>query len=502
MTRSRKVVRNLLSEILPQVVIIVLGLIKSKYYLDYLGENTVGLVNLFSQIIGYLSLVEGGIGQAVIYRLYHPIFKKEYNKVSKIRNGTRKIFKRIIIILLSLSVIVGFIIPFLIKDNQFDLSYIVVNFVLYVISEIILYTTVFERSIYVATEKSYKVNRIIKSSLIIKHVFEIVLAVLIKNITIIFTCLILISLLENIIIKMISKNDYPELPETKEEDRSVLKDVKHLMVHKVAGLVATNIDIILISRFIGLGKVLIYSTYLLYVNSIMSFTNKISRAMVGTIGNILLEDRNKAYQTFVKFNGLCFFMGLMIAGPFNMFINCFINIFYSGKVATSIVTSTLFTLVLIYNVIRIPLLTYTEGAGLFKETKICPIIESIVNLGLSIVLIHFYGINGCLLGTIVSLVISEYLIKPIILYRKLFDENVKKYYLMNIKFIVLLILQIVSCILFFNYFEVSSLLLFMLYLFAYVIINIVLNLLIFKVLKQNYIFDVVKKNNFRKDFRQ
>lgn len=498
MTRSRKVIKNLLSEVLPQVVIIVLGLFRSKYYLDYLGENTVGLVNLFSQIIGYLSLVEGGIGQAVIYRLYHPTFKKDFNKVSEIGNGTRKIFKRIIIIILSLAVFVGFIIPFLIKDNQFDLSYIVINFVLYVISEIILYTTVFERSIYVATERSYKVNRIIKTSLIVKHICEILLAIVIHNISIIFTCLILISLLENIIIKKISKKDYPEIPVTKKEDMSVLKDVKHLMVHKVAGLVATNIDIILISKYIGLGKVLIYSTYLLYVNSIMSFTTKISRAMVGTIGNILLEDKNKAYQTFVKFNGLCFFMGLMIAGPFNMFINNFISIFYSGKVATSIVTSTLFTAVLVYNVIRIPLLTYTEGAGLFKETKICPIIESVANLALSIVLIRFYGINGCLIGTIVSLIVSEYLIKPAILYKRLFKESVKNYYLMNIKFVILLILQITTCVFFSNYIKMDNLLVFMIYLCAYAIINVAFNLLLFGLLKQCYIFDLLKKMNFLK----
>ena len=131
MTRSKRVVNNLLSEILPQFIIIILGLIKSKYYLDYLGANTVGLVNLFSQIIGYLSLVEGGIGQAVIYRLYHPTSKKDYKSVSKIRNGTRSIFKKIIIIISSSSILVGFIIPFLIKDNQFDLYYIVINTIYY-----------------------------------------------------------------------------------------------------------------------------------------------------------------------------------------------------------------------------------------------------------------------------------------------------------------------------------------------------------------------------------
>ena len=300
-------------------------------------------------------------------------------------------------------------------------------------------------------------------------------------------------MLENIIIKILAKKDYPELTETKDEDKTVLKDVKHLMVHKVAGLVATNIDIILISKFIGLGKVLIYSTYLMYVNAIMSLTNKISRAIVGTIGNILIEDKNKAYNTFIKFNAICFFMALMIAGPFNMLINNFIRVFYNNKVATSIITSTLFTMVLIYNIIRIPLLTYTEGAGLFKETKICPIIESIINLTLSIVLIKFYGINGCLVGTILSLIISEYFIKPRIIYKKLFNENIKQYYFMNIKFIILLILQMISCIIISKYITINNLLAFFLYLIAYIAINLALNLCTFKLLKQEYIFNIIKR---------
>jgi len=492
-TRSKKVFKNLLSEIVPQIFIMVLGLIKSKFYLDYLGGNTVGLVNLFSQIIGYLSLVEGGIGQAIIYRLYKPTSQKDYNKVAKIRNGTISIFKKIILIIFTLSLAVGFIIPFLIKDNQFTTSHIVINFVLYVLSEIILYTTVFERSVYVATEKSYKINRIIKTSLVFKHIFEIVMAIVLQNITVIFTCLIIISLLENIIIKIISKKDFPNIPETNDEDRTVLKDVKDLMVHKVAGLVASNIDIVLISKFIGLGKVLIYSTYLMYVNAIMSLTNKISRAIVGTIGNILIENKKNAYDKFIKFNGLCFFLVFLIAGPFNMFINGFINLFYNNKVATSTITSLLFTLVLSYNIIRIPLITYSEGAGLFKETKICPIIESIINLSLSIVLVNIYGINGCLLGTIISLVISEYLIKPRIIYKKLFDNNVSEYYKNHIKFIIILVIQMASCYFLSGYLCVNNLKLFVLYAAIYGILNLVILIALYKIMKQDYLFEFINK---------
>lgn len=492
MSRRKKVVKNLLSEMLPQILIMILGLFRSKCYLDYLGGDTVGLVNLFNQIVGYLSLVEGGIGQAVIYKLYKPTKDNDFQKIAEIRNGVRNIFRKIIIIIFCLAVVCGFIIPFLIKDNEYSLTYILINFLLYAISEIILYTTVFERSIYVATEKAYKVNYTIKTSLIIKYIMQIFLAIVLKNITIIFAILILIGLIENFIIKISAKKDYGNLPIIKKQDKTVLSNVKDLMVHKIAGLVATNIDIILISKFIGLGKVLIYSTYLMYLNALVSLTNKISRALVGTIGNIILEDKRKAYNTFIKFNGMVFFIAIIISGAFNLFINYFIQIFYSGKVETSLLTSTLFTIILVYSIIRIPLITYSEGAGMFKETRICPILESIINLFLSIILVNFMGINGCLIGTIASLIISEYFIKPSIIYKKLFDNSVRQYYIMNIKFVVVIILHIMLSWILSQYILMNSLIMFAIYLFAYGIISLIITLMLFKIFKQNYVFEIFK----------
>ena len=493
MTRKKKVIKNLLSEILPQLLIMVLGLLRSKYYLDYLGGDTVGLVNLFNQIVGYLSLVEGGIGQAVIYKLYKPTKSNNYSKIAEIRNGVRSIFGKIIMITIFLAIICGFIIPFLIKDNQYSLIYILTNFILYVISEIILYMTIFERSIYVATEKGYKVNYAIKISLIVKYISQILLAILVKNITIIFIVLIVIGVIENTIIKYMAKKDYKNLPITKKQDKSVLSDVKNLLVHKVAGLVATNIDIILISKFIGLGKVLIYSTYLMYLNAIVSLTNKISRAMVGTIGNILIEDRKKAHKLFVEFNGITFLTAMIVGSSFNLFINFFIQIFYSGKVETSMIVSTLFTIILVYSIIRIPLITYSEGAGMFKETKICPIIESVINLFLSIILVNYIGIIGCLIGTIFSLVISEYFIKPNIIYKKLFEKNVREYYFMNIKFLLLLFINILISCLISKWITINNLGILFIYGATYFTINVIVNLILYKIMRQDYVFEIMKK---------
>ena len=66
-------------------------------------------------------------------------------------------------------------------------------------------------------------------------------------------------------------------------------------------------------------------------------------------------------------------------------------------------------------------------------------IEIIINLSLSLVLVHYIGISGVLLATALSLLISEYLIKPFILNKHIFKDKIIKYYLENFIYIIYII---------------------------------------------------------------
>lgn len=491
--RVKKLFKNFISEILPQAFILILAVVKSKIFLDYLGEATTGLIQLFSQLMAYLSLAEGGLSQAVVYRLYKPVVNKNWLNIAKIKNGTRAIFKKIIIAILVISVFVSFIIPYLIKGNTFNIEYIVINFIIYVVSEVILYTTVFERSLYIATEKAYKSNLVIKTSLFVKKIIEILIAIVFRNISLIFISFIIISLVENILVMIMSKKDFKDIKETKEQDKSILSDVKNLLVHKIAGLVATNIDIIIISSNIGLDKVVVYSTYYAFISSLISLLNKISTAFLGTIGNIIEEVKENSYNAFKEYNGFVYSIALLIGGVFLFAINYFINMFYDGKVETSLFLSLMFTIILIYNIIRLPLVTYTEGAGLFKETKICPIIESIVNLTLSLVFIRFLGIVGCLFGTIISLIVSEYIIKPKIIFRKVFKKSVFEYYKSSALPLIAIVIQLIVCVFIQKYVAIDNYFQLVLYTGIFFIINFVYTIIVLKISNQNYIIARVKQ---------
>lgn len=90
-------------------------------------------------------------------------------------------------------------------------------------------------------------------------------------------------------------------------DFSMLKNVKHLFVNTLGTVLTNNIDIIIISKFIGLSHVVVYSTYNYFVEALKQFIDKISGATLSGIGDLLLEDKEHSIKIFNEFNGLMFF---------------------------------------------------------------------------------------------------------------------------------------------------------------------------------------------------
>jgi len=139
---------------------------------------------------------------------------------------------------------------------------------------------------------------------------------------------------------------------------------------------------------------------------------------------------------------MMFFIATIICVPFFFIINQFINLWYEGKIFTSFILGILFTIILFYQTIRTPLKVFTLSSGKFKEIKIFVIIEIILNLGLSLILVNKFGIPGVLIGTIISLLIADFLTKPFVIFNKILEHKPYKYYLICISNFVFCALEI------------------------------------------------------------
>ena len=441
--RTTKMIKNFITDFFPQIIIMIIALFKSKIMLQYLGQETLGLYQLFAQVITYLALAEGGLASAAVYRLYKPIADKDNQKIAEIANATRNVFMIVSGIILVLGIGISFVVPFLIENNTFSYGYIVSNFILYVISEVVVYLTIYRRALFEANQEKYKINIIYQTSLILHSLLEIAILILGGNLTSLFIMFICLNTVTSMIILLYGKKTYSYLPKTKKADYSLVKDVKNLFIHKISALISNNVDVIIISKVLGLVNVVIYTTYNYIINSLKLVVDKLYGAALGGIGNVLATDKDTGKKLFFEYNSLVFFFALVLGVPLLYAIDYFIDIWYSNEIYTSMLLSILFVVNLVYYIIRTPLISFTTAAGLFKETNKCAILEVIINLSLSLILVNIIGIPGVLIGTIVSLVISEYMIKPIIIYKKVFGEGVKEYYLRNLKFVLYLIIGFV-----------------------------------------------------------
>ena len=72
--------------------------------------------------------------------------------------------------------------------------------------------------------------------------------------------------------------------------------------------------------------------------------------------------------------------------------------------------------------------TFKNAKGLYWYNKYMPIYESLINLGVSLVLVKPFGVSGVLIGTIVSTVTTCAWIEPYVLYKYGFRKSVVPYY--------------------------------------------------------------------------
>lgn len=388
-----------------------------------LGQDQLGMYQLFTNVVAYLILIEGGVGSATLFSLYKPVETKNLEEERIIVRTSKYLFNIICGLIFVLGLILTLTITMFIKSNPFDEHYVQLCFFLYMLSQVNYYFTVTERTVFDAHQLKYIPNLIYQSVNIVKAIVEIAIVLLGGNLLSIIISLLIISVLSNATMKLFYYRQFGKINLSGKKDFKLLKNVKHLFVNTLANLVSNNIDILILSKFIGSAGVVVYSSYNFITSSLKNFVEKITGSVMSSVGTLIVEDKKKAHKVFNELAILTLFMAMVISPPLAFAINPFIQIIYSGGVETSLVLATLFTALFYYELVSVPLKTYTLSSGLFKEIKNYLIAQSIINLLLSLILVNFMGIKGVLVATLISYVIADFIPKTSIIHKHIFEES-------------------------------------------------------------------------------
>jgi O-antigen/teichoic acid export membrane protein len=442
MSRIKNSFKNALSSTLGEFLSIILKFITRSVFIHALGTQYLGINGLFTNILTILSLSELGVGTAITYNLYKPIAEKDTEKIKILMKFYRQTYTVIGVLVAILGLLLLPFLPLIIRD---DLGIININliFIIYLMQSVSSYLFfAYKGALIKAQQKEYIINVLGYYFSIATSIIQIITLLIIRNFTLYIFIVVVTNILKNLFVAIKVDRLYPYLKEktdgrlSKDELKQISENVFAIMLYKINTVVLNATDNIILSMFIGLNIVGLYSNYLLIITTIKAFLSKFYQAIGASVGD--LHANNKKEHEYFIFRCLNFFTvyayGIAAVGTFvtaNIFISTWIGDIYT--LSQSFVL--LISIELYMSGINRLMITYRNSMGLFKQAKYRPVVGSIINLALSLYLVQFIGINGVIIGTIVSNLLTYIWYDPYVVMKFGFNKPAIEYYWLNIKYV-------------------------------------------------------------------
>lgn len=447
MDDKHKAFSNLFFSGIGFLVSMAVGLLLPRFFALTYGSVVNGLINSVNQFIVYLNLFEAGIGAATLQALYGAFAVSDQSSVSSIMKASGEYYRKsglyYLLGLFSLCILY----PLLFSTELpywevFGIIFFmgipnVMNFWLQGKYVIMLEA---EGKKYIPTN----INTIVK---VLTCFAKIILIYMRMNVLLIMAVSFLVNIISMIYVVVYVKRHYKWLDPHAKADYKSISQKSFAIIHEISGLVFANTDIIILTSVCGLKVVSVYSMYKLVTCQLYTMINIFPDSLAFSLGKCYQTDKER-FKTILDIveSGHSVIYHSVYAVTLYLFIP-FMKLYTAGITDIDYLDyriAILFVSIELLGFCRtLSITTINRFAGHFRLTTSRTVIESVINLTVSLVGVRFLGIYGVLLGTIIALL---YRSNDCILYmnHRLLERSAIKTYSIHLSsFIGFLLLQFI-----------------------------------------------------------
>lgn len=436
---KRKGILNIGTSIGSKVVLLLAALYIRRLLIVCVGNEANGLNSLYGSIIGLLAVAELGVGSAIVFSMYKPIIDGDKGKVAALYCLYQKLYRIIGAVILIAGLCVMPFLPRLIEDfDALDIN-VYVTFLLALISVVISYLYSAKTSLIEAHKNNYITTSIITVFALLSYGMQVVVLVLWQSFTLFLVCHIIETILVGCATEWVVRKLYPDIVHRKEvldtvTKKEVSKNVKAMFMHKIGGTLVNVVDSLIISAFIGvviLGK---YSNYLAIANAMMGIITLVFISLTTVIGHLCAsnkpEDIKRYFNHFYTSNyilGIIFFLGYFAV------IDNLVSLLFGKGLEMTRMISFVITLNLFIQYLRSTQNVFRDASGVFYYDRWKPLGEGVANLVMSIMFVKILPDEFSVVGVVVATIITNLLIcdivEPHVVYKYVFKEPARRFYL-------------------------------------------------------------------------
>ena len=405
MNRRKKTKINVVTSLIHQIVVFVCGLITPRLILRAFGSTYNGVISSATQMLSMVSFLTLGVAGALRAELYPSLANNDIAETSRTIKAASRYMKKVGLAVIVYAAILIVIFPYI---SNTDLSASECGIIIAIISIdtfALYYFGSVNYSLLVADQKVY-VKSIIASVVTVLN--TLVVAYVIHkggNIFEVKGASAIVYTLTPLSVALFVKTRY-KLDNKCEPKKDALRKKNDAAVHSVANIVHENTDTLILTLFMDIKFVSVYTIYYAIVGKIKTLIKESGTGIEAALGNMWAKGEEKTLQR--SFKAYEFAMSAFVVVIFScigVLLVPFIELYTDKVTDVSYIRpdfALLITAAEAIFCIRQPYRSLVHCTGFFKETKNAAIVEAVINLIVSISLVKFIGLNGVVIGTLVA----------------------------------------------------------------------------------------------------
>ena len=449
----RKSILNVTTSIISRILLLAAALLVRRLLIQQIGNEVNGLNTLYTSIIGMLAVAELGVGSAISYSMYKPIVQGDKEKTAALYGLYQRLYRIIGGIILMAGLLVMPFLPGMIHDYSELTVNVYLTFGLLLISVVLSYLYGAKTSLIEAHKDNYITTGIITVCRLIQYGMQAVVLIVFRSFPLFLTCQIIETLLGWLVTEVIVRKRHCDILALRANADQVTKseikrNIRAMMMHKIGTIMVNTVDSVIISAFIGVAILGKYSNYAMIASVVSGTISLFFSPLISVVGHLCAEgDREKIKKYFDQFYFLNYALGIIFFLGYYAVIDQIIRICFGAGLEVTRTISFIITLDGFIKFMRRATLLFRDASGTFFYDRWKPIIEGIVNLVLSLLFVQVfpeeYRVAGVIAATIITSLLICHVVDPLVVYRHVFGQPVKEYWLRNYTYMGLFVLALI-----------------------------------------------------------
>ena len=435
-SRVKKTLLNARVNLIFYFITLVLSFFSRKIFLNCLGASFIGLTGTMQNLLGFLNLAELGIGSAIGFVLYKPLFEHDRTKISEIISVMGYLYRWIGFIILGSGIILSFFLPLIFPDSNTGFSLSLIYFVYYTFltTSLIGYFINYRQNLLGADQRNYVVTGYFQSMNILKMIIQMILAYYTGSYFLWVIIELTFGIIYSFIINWKINQTYPWLKTQITRVRELLKEhhiiivkTRQIFIHKIASFAQFQTVPFLTYAFVNLHTVALYGNYTIITDKLSSLLTSVVGSNDAGVGNVVAEgNKQKTINVFWELTSLRYFVAGFFCFSILILTNPFIKLWLGQEYILHDIILYLLVTNLFLRICQGAVMPFIWGYGMYGDVW-SPIAEIILNIGFAVSFGSVWGLPGILLGGIASIFIIYHIWKPIYLFHFAFKISMLKY---------------------------------------------------------------------------